>query len=167
MRAKPKIYLSGSIEFSKSHRAWRNKFYKALHRDYKVIIPEKANCPFEKSDPEFREWIHEHTVTRDMVNVATAQYFFVKIDKAVLRGAGTISEITTACWLGKHMIAMLDGVKLEILPTWMLGCLAPAEFVESIEDAIEIYKGITKSKNHKVVSEGKPIEQNQLIEKNG
>jgi hypothetical protein len=53
MRAKPKIYLSGSIEFSKSHRAWRNKFYKALHRDYKVIIPEKANCPFEKYDPEF------------------------------------------------------------------------------------------------------------------
>jgi len=65
------------------------------------------------------------------------------------------------------MIAMLDGVKLEILPTWMLGCLAPAEFVESIDDAIEMYKVIAKSKNHKVVGEEKVIEQSQLMEKNG
>jgi len=146
MKAKPAIYLSGSIEYSKTYKEWRNKFYKALHRKFKVIIPEKANCPFEKTDLEFREWIRNNTVNKDMVNVATSQYFFVKIDKAVLKGAGTISEITTACWLGKHMVALLDGVKAHTLPTWMLGCLAGTEFVGSIEEAIDLYQEIAKER---------------------
>jgi len=139
-KSKSGLYLSGSIEYSKAHREWRNKMYKLLHKDYKVIIPEKANCPFEKTDSEFREWIKDNIVMRDMVNVATSQYFFVKIDKGVLKGAGTTSEMTTAAWLGKDMIVMLDGVKVHTLPTWMLGCLATAEFVDSIDEAIELYK---------------------------
>ena len=138
VKTKPAIYLSGSIEYSKSHRAWRNKLYKALHRKYRVIIPEKADCPFEKTDVEFKQWIHDNTVMKDMVNVATSQYFFVKIDNAVLKGAGTISEITTAAWLGKDMVVMLDGVNGSTLPTWMLGCLAGAEFVDSIDESIEV-----------------------------
>ena len=140
MKSKPAIYLSGSIEYSKAHRVWRNKFYKALHRIYKVIIPDKIDCPFDKTDLEFGKWVRDNTVMKDMVNVATSQYFFVKIDKAVLKGAGTISEITTACWLGKDIIVMFDGVKRESLPSWMLGCLASAQVVETIEEAIEIYK---------------------------
>lgn len=149
MKAKPSLYLSGSIDYSDDYKVWRNQMYKALHRHYRVIIPEKADCPFEKDDYEFREWIRDHTVMKDMVNVATSQYMFVKIDKAVLKGAGTISEITTACWLGKHMIAMLDGVRLTSLPTWMLGCLAGAEFVDSIEEGIEIYKELAKERRQK------------------
>jgi hypothetical protein len=140
MKAKPAIYLSGSIEYSKSHKAWRSKIYKALHRTYKVIIPDKIDCPFDKPDPEFGHWVHDNTVMKDMVNVATSQYFFVKIDKAVLKGAGTISEITTAAWLGKDMVVMFDGVKKEKLPSWMIGCLAPAQEIESIEEAIDVYK---------------------------
>jgi hypothetical protein len=149
MKAKPSLYLSGSIDYSDDYKVWRNQMYKALHRHYRVIIPEKADCPFEKADYEFREWIRDHTVMKDMVNVATSQYMFVKIDKAVLKGAGTISEITTACWLGKHMIAMLEGVRLTSLPTWMLGCLAGAEFVDSIEEGIEIYKELAKERRQK------------------
>jgi len=120
--------------------------YKALHPFYKVIIPEKVNCPFEKTDPEFKIWIKENTVLRDMINVSTSQYFFVKIDKAVLKGAGTISEITTAAWLSKEMLVMLDGVKEEHLPTWMLGCLAGAEFISSIDEAIGVYKSKAQEK---------------------
>ena len=149
MKAKPSIYLSGSIEFSKTYKEWRNAFYKALHRKYKVIIPDKANCPFDKSDLEYREWMRENIVMRDMVNVATSQYFFAKIDKAVLKGAGTISEITTACWLGKHMIVMMDGIKITSLPSWMLGCLAGVEFVDSIEEAINRYHEIAKEMKDK------------------
>ena len=152
MKTKPAIYLSGSIDYQKNHKKWREKIYKALHRKYKVIIPDKANCPFEKTDIEFREWIRSNTVMKDMVNVATSQYFFVKIDKAVLRGAGTISEITTACWLGKDMVVLIDGVRVSALPTWMLGCLAGAEFVDSIDEAIELYKDLAKERKKQDVS---------------
>ena len=141
---KASIYLSGSIEYSKNHKAWRNKFYKALHRTYNVIIPDKIDCPFDKVDPEYGKWVHDNTVMKDMVNVATSQYFFVKVDKAVLKGAGTISEITTAAWLGKSMVVMFDGVKREDLPSWMLGCLATAQIVESIDEAIEVYKATSR-----------------------
>lgn len=138
-KSKPGLYLSGSIEYSKNYKRWREKMYKNLHRYYKVIIPEKAHCPFDKSDPEFKFWIRENTILKDMINVSIAQYFFVKIDRAVLKGAGTISEITTSAWLGKNMLVMLDGLQEENLPTWMLGCLANAEFVKSIDEAIEYY----------------------------
>ena len=153
VKTKPSIYLSGSIEYSRDHRAWRKKMHKNLYRKYRVIIPEKADCPFDKADPEFKEWILNNIVMKDMVNVATSQYFFVKIDKAVLRGSGTISEITTAAWLGKDMVIMLDGLKHQVLPTWMLGCLAGAEFVESIDEAIEIYKEKAREINAKKAEE--------------
>ena len=148
IKSKPGLYLSGSIEFSKNFKRWREKMFKKLHLHYKVIIPEKADCPFEKTDPEFKAWIKEYTVIKDMINVSTSQYFFVKIDKAVLKGAGTISEITTACWLGKDLVVFLDGVKEETLPTWMLGCLANAEYVTSIDEAISLYerKALGKTK---------------------
>jgi len=144
MKSKPALYLSGSIEYSETHKIWRNQFYKALHRIYKVIIPDKIDCPFDKGDIEFGEWVHDNTVMKDMVGVATSQYFFVKVDKAVLKGAGTISEITTAAWLGKSMVVMFDGVKREELPSWMLGCLATAQVVESIDEAIEVYKATSR-----------------------
>jgi hypothetical protein len=146
VKARPALYLSGSIEHQKNHKVWRNQIYKALHRNFKVIIPDKAISPFEKTDVEFKEWMRDNFVMKDMINVATSQYFFVKIDNAVLKGAGTISEITTASWLGKHMVYILDGVKEQSLPSWMLGCLAIAEQVNSIEEAIEVYKEIAKER---------------------
>ena len=140
VKAKPALYLSGSIEHSKTHKIWRKKIHKSLHRKYRVIIPDKADCPFEKDEPEYKEWMSNNIVMKDMINVVTSQYFFVKIDKAVLKGAGTISEITTAHWMSKDMVVMLDGLKLTSLPSWMLGCLAGAEFVDSVDEAIELYK---------------------------
>lgn len=140
MKTKPAIYLSGSIEHSLKHNIWRKQMHKGLHRKYKVIIPDKADCPYEKDEPEYGEWMSANIVMRDMINVVTSQYFFVKIDRAVLKGAGTISEITTAHWMSKDMIVMLDGIRLSSLPSWMLGCLAGAQFVDSIEEAVEVYK---------------------------
>jgi len=147
MKSKPGLYLSGSIEYSKDYKGWRNKMFKALHSYYKVIIPERANCPFDAADPEFKAWIKENTVMRDMINVSTSQFFFVKIDRAVLKGAGTISEITTAAWLGKNMLVLLDGLTEEKLPTWMLGCLANADFVNSIDEAIGVYRKTAQDRN--------------------
>ena len=148
LKKKPAIYLSGSIEHSKNYQTWRKKMYKVLRGYYKVIIPEKADCPFDKTDFEFKTWIHDNTVMKDMINVITSRHFFVKIDKAVLKGAGTISEITTASWQDKQMVVMLDGVKEQDLPTWMLGCLAGAVFVDSIDKAIEFYLNLAKEGVH-------------------
>lgn len=136
---KHSLYLSGSIEKSDDPDTWRKKMYKSLHKKLRVIIPKKAEVPFDKTDPEYKTYMKQNFVMPDMISVSTSKYFFVKIDCAVLKGAGTISEITTAAWLGKDMIAFLDGVKEDDLPSWMLGCLDGATFVNSIDEAIELY----------------------------
>ena len=139
-KSKPSLYLSGSMEHSDDPNTWRKKFYKSLHHHYKVIIPNKADLPFDKTDPEYKLWMKEKFVMPDMINVSTSKYFFVKIDKGVFQGAGTISEITTACWLGKEMIVFIDGVSETDIPSWTLGCIDGATFVDSIEEAISILK---------------------------
>jgi hypothetical protein len=137
--SKPAIYLSGSIEYSKNFKFWRNLMYKKLHTHYKVIIPDKADCPFDKEDAEYKGWMRENIIMKDMVDVATSKYFFVKLDKAVFKGAGTISEVSTAAWLGKDIVVFLDGITEEKIPSWMLGCLSGAVFVNSIDEAIKLY----------------------------
>ena len=136
---KHSLYLSGSIEKSEDPDTWRKKMYKALHRKFKVIIPDKADIPFDKTDPEYKTWMKNRFVMPDMISVSTSKYFFVKIDCAVLKGAGTISELTTASWLGKDIVAFIDGVEEKDIPSWMLGCLDGAVFVNSIDEAIELY----------------------------
>ncbi len=139
-KSKAAIYLSGSIEKSDDPNTWRKKVFKALHPFYKVIIPNKADIPFDKDEPEYRAWMKNKFVMPDMISVSTSKYFFVKIDKNVFQGAGTISEITTAAWLGKDMIVFLDGVVEKEIPSWTLGCLDGAIFVDSIDEAIVLYK---------------------------
>ena len=146
-KSKPGLYLSGAIEASKDPNSWREKLYKALYRKYKVIIPvAKTKCPFDKQDPEFAEWIMTKFILPDMIDVTTSRYFFAKIDKAVFKGAGTISEITTAAWMGKDMIILLDKIKLSDIPEWTVGCFANATFVDSIDEAIEVYKEKAKER---------------------
>lgn len=140
MKNKPGLYLSGSIEFSKDAESWRKYMYRKLHYWYNVIIPVEAQPPFEKTDPEYAAFIKKNFVIPDMIDVTTSKYFFVKLDKAVFKGAGTQGEITSACFMGKHIIAYLDGIKLEKIPGWIIGCLDDATFVDSIDEAIELYR---------------------------
>ena len=81
-------------------------------------------------------------VIPDMSDVARSKYFFIKIDKGVLKGAGTISELSLAAWMNRDIVAMLDGVSLDELPGWMCGCLAKAHMVVNIKEAIEYYKSL-------------------------
>ena len=138
-RSRPGLYLSGSIEKSDDPNTWRKKMYKALHKNYKVIIPDKADIPFDKTDPEYKAWMKAKFIMPDMINVSTSKYFFVKIDDAVLHGAGTISEVTTAAWLSKNMVVFIDKIKETDIPSWMLGCLDGATFVTSIDEAISVF----------------------------
>ena len=156
---KPSLYLSGSIEQNKKHGVWRQKVYKALHRKYKIIIPEKSECPFDKNEPEFKEWVYERTVKKDMVDLFTAKYIFVKVDPQVFGGAGTISEITMAAQFGKDIVYMLDGIKEEDIPLWTLGCLAGATEVESIEEAIEYYREKAKERKKEAQEAQEAIEE--------
>lgn len=139
-KSKPALYLSGSIEKSEDPDTWRKKMFRELHSYYKVIIPNKADLPFEKDDPEYKTWMKNKFIMPDMISVSTSKYFFVKIDHQVFQGAGTISEVTTACWLGKDIIVFLDGITEKEIPSWTLGCLDGVIFVSSINEAIEIYK---------------------------
>ena len=137
---KPALYLSGSMEKSDDPNTWRKKMFKSLHAYYKVIIPNKADIPFDKDDPEYKVWMRNKFVMPDMIEVATSGYVFVKFDPAVFKGAGTISEVTTAAWMGKHIVYWCDGIKEEKMPGWTLGCLADAIKVNSINAAIDLYK---------------------------
>jgi hypothetical protein len=139
-QSKSALYLSGSMEYSDDPNTWRKKMFRNLHHHYRVIIPNKADIPFSKDDPEYKIWMKEKFIMPDMINVSTAKHFFVKIDKGVFQGAGTISEITTAAWLGKDMVAFLDGILETEIPSWTLGCLDGAIFVSSIDEAITFFK---------------------------
>jgi hypothetical protein len=137
---KASIYASGAIEASADPDTWRKKLYRGLHKYYNVIIPDTIDCPFTKEDEEYAQWTKENFIMPDMHDVATSREFFVLLDKAVFKGAGTVSEMTLACWLGKEIVYMLNGIELKDIPGWAIGCLAGAVEVKSIEDAIEYYK---------------------------
>jgi hypothetical protein len=137
---KPGLYTSGAIEASSDPLSWRKKMYKELHKKYNVIIPDPMMPPFSKTDEEYPEWVRQNFIMPDMHDVATSRYLFVLLDKAVFKGAGTISEVSLACWLGKEIVYVLDGIMKKDLPGWVLGCLADAVQLQSIDDAIEYYK---------------------------
>jgi len=136
----PNIYTSGSIEFNSNHGIWRKKMYRVLHKQYNIIIPDSIPCPFDKQDDEYPEWIKEKYIMPDMHDVATSRYFIVLLDSAVFKGAGTISELSLACWLGKEIVYILDGISKNDMPGWAIGCLAGAIELKSIDEAIEYYK---------------------------
>ena len=139
-KRKNTIYLSGSIEASTDPLSWRKQMFRALHKKYNVIIPDPMQPPFDKTDEEYPDWVRQNFIMPDMHDVATSRYCFVLLDKAVFKGAGTISEIALACWLGKEIVYMLDGITKEEMPSWVLGCLADAIEVKSIEEAIDYYE---------------------------
>ena len=135
---KPMIYLSGPIEFSEDPDTWREKMFRKLHQKYDVVIPDPLKCPFKKTDPEYGSWVKKNFIMPDMSDVATCRHFFVYIDHAY--SSGTYGELSCAAWLGKEIVCFLDDVKKEELPMWIIGCLADATFVDSIEDGIKYYK---------------------------
>ena len=138
-RNKQSIYLSGSIEYSKDPTTWRKQMFRGLHKQYNVIIPDKIDCPYTKEDEEFAGWVRQNFIMPDMHDVATSRYLFVLLDEAVFKAAGTLSELSLACWLGKEIVYMFDGVERKNIPGWAIGCLADGIEVKSINEAIEYY----------------------------
>lgn len=117
--------------------------FRELHTMYDVIIPDQIKCPYVKTDREYGAWIKKHYVLPDMADVATSKYIFVLIDHAY--SSGTYCELGIASWLGKDIVCYLkDGIKIEELPMFIIGCLDGAKFVSSIEEAIKYYKGLIK-----------------------
>lgn len=138
---KHSIYLSGSIEFSKNAFTWRHQMEKELKNQYNIIVPFSKEPPYSKSSEKYKKWVKDTFINPDISDVIKSKYLFVKIDKAVLHGAGTISEVCFASYYNKHIIYMIDdGLKEKDLPGWLLGCLYKAKQVKSIEEAIEFYK---------------------------
>jgi len=143
--SKPTIYLSGAIEFSKDPKSWRNQIVRALCKSYNVINPKEIFCPFNKSEPEYKDFILNQCIIPDVEYVMKCNYFFVKIDKNnVLYASGTWGELTLAGYYNKHIIYYLEDVKETELSGWSLGCLAKATKVNTIEEAINYYKNLIK-----------------------
>ena len=138
---KHSIYLSGSIERSLDPYTWRDNFNIKLKGLYNVIIPREYTPPFEKDDEKYKKWVYETFIIPDIQDVLKSEYFFVKVDQAVLDGAGTISETCVASFYKKKIVYMVsDGLSPKDLPGWLLGCLWKAKQVKSIEEAIKYYK---------------------------
>jgi hypothetical protein len=136
-----KIYLSGAIEYSADAYSWRQQIYNELSSLYKVIIPKAADIPHPKTDNKYKDFTYKYFVLPDIKHILKSEYMFVKIDKAVLCGAGTISELTFACFYKKQIVYILsDGLQEKDLPGWLLGCLHKAFKVHTITEAIEYYK---------------------------
>jgi len=136
---KPRIYLSGAIEFTTDAYSWRNTMFRELHDTYEVVIPDLIPCPFTKDDDEYGAWVKKNFILPDMKDVATCHKFFVYIDHTY--SSGTYGELSLAAWLNKDIVCFLDkGIKVNELPMWILGCLSDCTFVNSINDAIIYYK---------------------------
>lgn len=141
------LYTSGSMEYNKDPDTWREKMGNALKLRVHVIKPITMSVPFKKGEEGYAQFVHRSFIMPDLSDVARSKYFFIKIDKGVLKGAGTISELSLAAWMNKHIVATLDGVKIEECPGWMVGCLATATFVKNVEEGIELYKRILNIKD--------------------
>jgi len=137
---KENIYLSGSIEFSLDAFSWRNELEQALAGKYNVIIPIAKDTKISKHSSKYKEWVYKYFVRPDIDDVIKSKYFFVKIDKAVLCGAGTISETTVAAYYKKNIVYWItDGLKEKDLPGWLLGSLFKATKIKCLEDAVRYY----------------------------
>jgi hypothetical protein len=136
-----KIYLSGSIEFQVDPYSWRNQMYKELSSLFEVIIPKCADIPYPKIDNKYKEFTYEKFIIPDITDVLRSEHVFVKIDKGVLKGSGTTSELCFASFYKKDIIYILsDDLTENDISGWMLGCLYKAKQVKTIEEAIEVYK---------------------------
>jgi hypothetical protein len=137
---KENIYLSGSIEFSLDAFSWRNELEQALLHKYNVIIPIAKAVTTSKYSKKYKEYVYKYFVRPDIDDVIKSKYLFVKIDKAVLRGAGTISEVCFASYFKKNIVYWItDNLKEPDLPGWLLGCLHRGTKVKSIEEAVRYY----------------------------
>jgi len=139
---KPSIYLSGAIEYAADPTSWRHYIYDCLKDQYNVIIPEAKTISYKKDDIRYKSWVKEEFVMLDMTLVATSPYFFVRLDPRTFKGSGTVSELTLACWLGKHIVYTIEDMQLEDCPGWTLGCLCGAVRVNNIEEAINYYRNL-------------------------
>ena len=139
---KPKIYLAGAIQRSKDPYTWRFKIRDGLESDYDVIIPEdKLDLPPKFSLEDRQKAIYNDIIFRDIDYTVFCKEFFVKLDPDVFKGAGTVGEITFACYIHKPITCWFDGMTAQDVPGWVLGCLYGATMVGSAEEAIAHFRG--------------------------
>ena len=88
---------------------------------------------------KLQEFLDEPNKFKDICDVISCQELFIKIDRDVFKGAGTVSEITFGCVYNKPMVYWMDGIKMKDIPGWVQGCLCDAKKVSGIRQAIDYY----------------------------
>lgn len=138
---KPKIYLAGAIQKSADPFTWRLDFKKALENEYDVIVPgDKLDLPPNPSLAQKQKAIKYGIIIKDICDVISCQELFVKIDPAVFKGAGTLSEITFGCIYNKPMVCWFEDMGIKDTPGWVQGCLYGATMVDTLPQAIDHFK---------------------------
>ena len=139
-KSKPVLYTSGSIEYARDPFWWRKKIRGAVGREYTVVIPKTMKSRYTKDDPRYRTWVKKTFIMPDFNQVRDCDFFLIQICQTTFKGMGTPSELSFAAWLGKPIVAWIDGVELTDMPGWTLGCLDGAKLCSSLDEAIEHYK---------------------------
>ena len=141
---KPTLYLAGAIQHSPDAFSWREQLRDNLSELYDVIIPDSSNVLQGINDMSatYADLCHKHIVMKDMGIVANCDHFFALLDAPVFKGAGTISELSLACYLKKPVVYMQD-MPYANIPQWTRGCLRYALQLCEIDEVVTYYKRLS------------------------
>lgn len=144
------VYLAGGMEKTQDGRSWRIEATSKLKRynmqswdpykeeseivDFSYVKNLINTKDREKNFEEFKEVMskivkYDLSVVRDQSDV-----LLVRFDESVLKGAGTKAEISVATLYNKPVHIWLDGLKMNRVPTWCLGCFDTISY--SLDDTI-------------------------------
>jgi len=162
LKQPPVVYLSGGMEYSKDEGVgWRNDITPHLkslgYRVFNPVIEQVRGLGYSVASVkdlktgdflEFRE-IASRIVDSDLYEVSNSELVVCKIDDSVLKGAGTIGELTLCRYKSIPVIAWVtvDGGPSS-LPTWLLGCLSRITVHEK-----EFYSIIPPAKHLKIMKD--------------
>ena len=140
-----KVYLAGGMEFAEDGKSWRNQSVIELARagiDTWEPYEEEAKMFDEHESPvniiklldKEKDYLRLHQMMHTIVcmdlKVVSEEVdaLMVKYDQSVLKGAGTHAEISVATMNTIPVHAWIDGLTLQEIPTWAIGCFSTISF---------------------------------------
>jgi len=150
-----KVYLAGGMEFAKDGRSWRREAVSLLNKERidtwepyeeeaKMFNGKESPIDTIKSLDKEIDYLRLHKIMRTIVKTdltvvsQEVDAILVKYDHSVLTGAGTHAEISVATLNDLPVHAWLEGLTLQEIPTWAIGCFDTISY--SLRDAIKKVK---------------------------
>lgn len=131
----PQVYLSGGMEFSGDFGVgWRKDITPHLNSlGYLVHNPvieqpkfsgynTKAVKELRKNDFDKFLQVTKTIVDNDLASLKDSSLVVCVLDESVLKGAGTIGELTCSRQMGIPVISLLN-IDKDKIPAWLFGCI--------------------------------------------